>query len=176
MVKIFEVLNNNKNCRSHCAAIPFIIVCLLTACVSDVFADGTITFSFRPPHGTTFIEKHRVERKIFFAANLGQETEITESQAEYSIKKANNKYLVSIKPIRPANLVVSDNISGVLNALVSNMNLSYELDSQGGLQRVQGVAAAMERMKGIMSEKLLDVIFDFMGQSGKTMNELVTDE
>jgi hypothetical protein len=122
----------------------------------DQASEKTVTFGFAPPHRTTFVEVTRIEKELQIQPGQPPERQITEMRGSYLIDRMGSGYLVSMKPIRPKDIVLSDKAEQMAQDLLSRLDVQYELDSAGRLLKVHGVESGLRWMTDAMGKKLAD--------------------
>jgi hypothetical protein len=136
----------------------------------DRSTEDEITFYFNPPDSTFFIETLRHTQAI--AEGLQQpEEQIKEQKTEYVIRKTNTGFSVFVTPLLPEKKA-SEDLSAILTSIASTLALTYDLDTQGRLIGVRGTEVASERLKQLIPEEMLSLIFLFLGQGGKSLEQL----
>lgn len=133
-----------------------------------------ITFNFNPPNGTTFIETERITKELKLVGDPSSEAKISESKAKYVINKTNFGYSVQVTP-ENQDFEVADDISGIVQSLMANLVITYNLDKNGRLINVQGMEEGLKKIKDIMPlpDEMWDLIMT-MGFSGKSLEEVMS--
>jgi hypothetical protein len=141
----------------------------LAAAGSSQSAQRTVTFAFAPPHGTTFLEITRIERETQSETGQPPERTVTEERGRYLIEKTEQGYLVSQTPVRPKDLVLSEDAQRIVPQLLSQMKLQYELDPSGRLLRVLGAESGLRMLTDAFGKDLKQLIVKSLGSN--TMDE-----
>jgi hypothetical protein len=135
--------------------------------------EDKVTFHFNPPDGTSFVETVRHTKSTVAKELTEPIAQIKESKVKYVIRKTDFGYSVVMKPLQPR-IKASEDVSGMLTDVLSNVVLTHDLDTQGKLLRVGGIKVALEELKRTMpaGEELTDLVLSFLG---KTMEQLAED-
>ena len=177
-MKINPAINRNSS--------QVIIICLIysiSTCVlfllfifSDAFADELITFKFNPANNTRFIETMEYTQRIEWEPSQ-KHSIASKSKTRYVIRKSSGGgYYVDATPIKPANIKKSDNTMGVLNSLISNLQLTYELNDIGKLLRLRGGEKSFRRLKDGLPPGMLEKLSLAIYGEPKTIEQLVANQ
>lgn len=123
--------------------ITIVILGAITGFASDTSNEDEFTFYFNPPDHTSFVETLR-DTKTITSQFSEPETQIMENKTKYVILKTDSGYSVTAEPLRPSKKVSQD-MSGMLTDMLSNVVLTYDLDQQGSLLKVRGTDSASKR-------------------------------
>lgn len=136
-------------------------------------SEKTVTFLFAPPHPTTFVETTRTEMEMQMPGQAPQR-QITDQQATYLIERLAQGYLVSVKPMRPKDLVMSQEAEQASLDLLSRMDLKYELDSTGQLVRVHGVESGLRLLTQALGKEMMQVLLSSLGS--KSLDDMAAKQ
>ena len=162
-------MNYCRNLRYSAVTVTIFLIGATFAC--DAWAKDEVTFNFNPPDDTRFVETLRHTKTITAEGLIEPTVETIESKVKCVIRKTDFGCSVTITPPEPS-IKASEDMSGMLTSMLSNMVLTFDLDAQGRLLRVRGTEVVTEMMKQILSKDMMDLILIIYGQSGKSFEEI----
>lgn len=166
---VLRSMNSWRNLRYSAFTITIFVIGATFVC--DAWAKDEVTFHFNPPDGTRFVETMRYTKTITAEGLIEPTVETTESKLKYVISKTDFGCSVVITPIEPS-IKASEDMSGMLSSMLSNMVLTFDLDPQGRLLRVGGTEKITEMMKQILPKDMMELFVAIFEQSGKSFEEI----
>lgn len=126
-----------------------IVLAAMVLHASPAAAQTQIVIDFRMPDGTTFVETLRYEKKMLQGSSPPR-TQVLESKGQYTVRKTPAGYSVYNRPIKPADLAVSDEVAAVSAGLITNVRVRYDVSRDGELMDIVGAEQAYVEMESAL--------------------------
>jgi hypothetical protein len=135
------------------------------------FGQDKITFYFNPPDGTSFVETLRHTKSVSAPGVFEPQAQVSEQRAKYLIRKTATGYSVLVIPIQPT-LRVSEGTEGIIRSLFSIAEITYHLDAEGQLVRVEGAEALMGKLEKLIPPELFQAVLVTLGEAARNPAQL----
>jgi hypothetical protein len=144
---------------------------LLWTCAHPCAADAEqAQLTFVAGDGLTFLETLRIDHTVEEGQAPAKRT-LFDSKGNYTIRKTDKGYSVYLKPVKPVDMVVSDDVAALAAGAIM-MNLRYDLDREWRLTGVAGVENSLAHIENILPPELRPLL-TIMGVTPENMKQMV---